>query len=101
LARAGSTKSARKATFGERIGILQGTVWNRGDQPGPSSVTMKVRIDPKNELLFVSRKAVRLAPRPYVAATVNEIGTGNLQGYYLVAWGKYPNIPKHTEADSL
>jgi len=109
---------------GERIEIQQGSQWIRGSvssDAGPSSPTMKVRKDPGNELAIVPRKSVRLAPRPasiktgdrvewfgnsstsfrYVPATVKGVGTGNMQGYYLVAWDKYPNSPTYTKPEQL
>lgn len=103
---------------------MQGGGWWRAavsQDSGPGSATIKVRLDPDNEFSVVQRKLIRLAPRPasinvgdrmewygasatsfqYVPATVKQIGTGSMQGYYLMAMDKYPNSPTYTKAENL
>jgi hypothetical protein len=63
--------------------------WRRGvisKDTGPHAASIKVRLDPGNDLSVVPRKTVRLAPRP---TSINGIGTGSMQGYYLMAMDEY------------
>lgn len=94
-----------KLTPGTRIEVQQGPAWIRGwiawDE-GPAAAQVKVRIEPANNVTIVSRKAIRLAPRPAGVnvgdrlefydnrdfttgpAMVKEIGSGAWAGYYLM-----------------
>ena len=107
-----------------RIDVKQDSGWRRAsvsEDKGPSSATIKVRLEPNNEFTIVPRKSVRIAPRPasikvgdrlewngysassfqYVPATVKGLGTGDYAGYYLMAWDKYPNSQTYTKREQL
>ena len=107
-----------------RIDVKQDSGWRRAsvsEDFGPSSATMKVRLEPNDEFTIVPRKSVRLAPRPAsisvgdrlewcgrsvtsfqcVPATVKGLGTGDYAAYYLMAWDKYPNSATYDKPERL
>lgn len=113
---------AQTLTVADRIEIRDGASWRRGvvsDDGGGG--TLKVRVDGQGAVSIVARASVRPAPRPasinvgdrlewngasvsnfeYVPATVKTVGTGSMQGYYLMAWDKYPNSPTYTKRENL
>lgn len=94
-----------KLAPGTRIEVQQGSAWVRGSiawDEGPAAAQVKVRMELANNVTIVSRKSVRLAPRPaginvgdrlefYDSrdfttgpATVKEVGSGTWAGYYLM-----------------
>ena len=88
---------------------------------GPSSASVKVRLEPNHDFPMEPRKSVRIAPQPdsikgadhlewygtstssfqYVPATVEGLATGDYACYYPMAWEKYPNGQNYTKREEL